>query len=223
VIAALGHPLTYHRTLLADPSDNFSSNLNLIDKGFNMTVYGYARTSTVEQVAGLADQILKLKDAGCTEQAIYREQVSSVRMEDRVEFAKVLSVLKAGDVLVFSSLSRAARSMVHMIEIEAKVARAGATIRILDLAVDTATPSGRLTFNLFASIGQFERENMIERQKVGIAAAKQRGAYTGRAPTAQAKSAKVLALLAKGLTKQDVADACSIGVASVYRIIKASA
>lgn len=188
-----------------------------------MTIYGYARTSTVEQVAGLADQIAKLKGAGCTDQSIYREQISSVKMEDRVEFAKVLSVLKAGDVLVFSSLSRAARSMVHMVEIESKVARAGATIRILDLSIDTATPSGRLTFNLFASIAQFERENMLERQKVGIAAAKQRGAYTGRAPTAQAKSTRVKALVEKGLTKLEVAEACGIGIASVYRILKAKA
>jgi DNA invertase Pin-like site-specific DNA recombinase len=187
-----------------------------------MTIYGYARTSTVEQVAGLADQISKLKLAGCTDQSIYQEQVSSVKMEHRIEFAKVLAALRAGDVLVFSSLSRAARSMVHMVEIEAKVARVGATIRILDLAIDTATPSGRLTFNLFASIAQFERENMLERQKVGIAAAKQRGAYTGRAPTAQAKAARVQALLAKGLTKQEIADACAIGIASVYRILKAS-
>lgn len=185
-----------------------------------MTVYGYARTSTVEQVAGLADQIAKLKEAGCTDQSIYREQISSVKMEDRVEFVKVLAGLKMGDVLVFSSLSRAARSMIHMIEIEARVVGAGATIRILDLSIDTATASGRLTFNLFSSIAQFERENMLERQKVGIAAAKKRGAYTGRAPTAQAKGARVHSLDAKGLTKQEIADACSIGIASVYRILR---
>jgi DNA invertase Pin-like site-specific DNA recombinase len=185
-----------------------------------MTIYGYARTSTAEQVAGLADQITKLKQAGCSSQSIYEEQISSVKMEDRVEFAKALAGLRQGDVLVFSSLSRAARSMVHMIEIEAKVARAGASIRILDLAVDTATPSGRLTFNLFASIAQFERENMLERQRVGIAAAKKLGVYKGRAPTARAKSARVHALDAKGLTKQEIADACSIGIASVYRILR---
>jgi DNA invertase Pin-like site-specific DNA recombinase len=187
-----------------------------------MTIYGYARTSTVEQVAGLADQISKLKAAGCASQNIYYEKVSSVKIADRVEFVKVLGILKAGDVLVCTSLSRAARSMIHMIEIEARIASAGATIRILDLSVDTATPSGRLTFNLFASIGQFEREVMLERQKVGIAAAKQRGVYTGRAPTAQAKGAKVLSLHAKGLTKQQVADACGIGIASVYRILKST-
>ncbi len=187
-----------------------------------MTIWGYARTSTVDQVAGLADQIAKLKEAGCSDQTIYQEQISSVKMEDRVEFAKVLSKLGKGDVLVFTSLSRAARSMIHMIQIDSQVASVGASIRILDLAVDTATPSGRLTFNLFSSIAQFERENMLERQKVGIAAAKAEGKYTGRAPTARAKSAKVLSLHGKGLTKQEIADACNMGIASVYRILKAA-
>lgn len=188
-----------------------------------MTIYGYARTSTVEQVAGLVDQVAKLRAAGCTDQTIYQEQISSVKMADRVEFAKVLSTLSKGDVLVFSSLSRVARSMIHMIEIEAQVAAAGASIRILDLAVDTSTPQGRLTFNLFGSIAQFERENMLERQKVGIAAAKAEGKYTGRAPTAQAKAAKVLSMHAKGVAKQDIAAACDIGIASVYRILKSAA
>jgi len=187
-----------------------------------MTKYGYARTSTVEQVAGLADQVAKLKEAGCTDQTIYQEQISSVKMADRVEFAKVLAKLTKGDVLVFTSLSRVARSMIHMIEIEAAVAAAGASIQILDMNVDTSTPQGRLTFNLFSSIAQFERENMLERQKVGIAAAKAEGKYAGRAPTAQAKAAKVLSLHAKGLSKQDIAKSCEIGVASVYRILKAA-
>lgn len=188
-----------------------------------MTKYGYARTSTVEQVAGLADQVAKLKEAGCTDQTIYQEQISSVKMADRVEFAKVLAKLTKGDVLVFTSLSRVARSMIHMLEIESTVAAAGASIQILDMAVDTSTPQGRLTFNLFGAIAQFERENMLERQKVGIAAAKEEGKYTGRAPTAQAKAAKVLELHGKGLSKQDIAKACEIGIASVYRILKAAA
>lgn len=186
-----------------------------------MAIYGYARTSTIDQVAGLADQISKLKEAGCSNQTIYQEQISSVKMEDRVEFAKVLSTLRLGDILVFTSLSRAARSMVHMVEIEERVSRSGGSIRILDLSIDTGTPAGRLTFNLFASIAQFERENILERQRVGIAAAKKTGKYKGRALTARAKSARVQALHAKGLTKQEIADACSIGIASVYRILKA--
>lgn len=187
------------------------------------TTYGYARTSTLDQLAGLADQIAKLKAAGCDDQSIFQEQVSSMKMEERVEFAKVLGKLAEGDVLVFTSLSRAARSMIHMMEIEAAVSKAGATIKILDLNCDTATPNGRFTFNLFASVATFEREQMLERQAIGILAAKEAGKYKGRAPTAMAQSARVLALVAKGLTKQEVADACNIGVASVYRIVKAAA
>lgn len=186
------------------------------------TTWGYARTSTSDQLAGLADQIAQLKAAGCDEQSIYQEQVSSMKMEERVEFTKVLAKLAKGDVLVFTSLSRAARSMIHMMEIEAQVSKAGATIRILDLNCDTATPNGRLTFNLFASVATFEREQMLERQAIGIAAAKAEGKYKGRAPTAQAKSAKVLELAAKNLTKQEIADATGMGIASVYRILKAA-
>lgn len=186
------------------------------------TIWGYARTSTIDQQAGLADQISKLRAAGCTNQSIFQEQVSSMKMEERFEFGKVLAKLEPGDVLVVTSLSRAARSMIHLIEIEAKVAAAGATIRILDLSVDTGTPNGRLTFNLFASIATFEREQMLERQSVGIAAAKAAGRYKGRAPTAQAKSAKVIELAGKNLTKADIAAAAGIGIASVYRILAAA-
>jgi DNA invertase Pin-like site-specific DNA recombinase len=60
---------------------------------------------------------------------------------------------------------------------------------------------------------------MLERQKVGIAVAKEKGLYKGRAPTAKAKAAKVLELAAKGLAKQEIAKAVDVGVASVYRIL----
>lgn len=184
-----------------------------------MTTYGYARTSTADQVAGLEDQVKKLKAAGCTDQTIYREHASAIKMEDRKAFSEVMAKLSSGDVLVVATLSRIARSITHLLEIQAQVQAKGASLNILDLQVDTATPQGRLQLTLLGAIAQFERELMLERQKVGIAAAKERGAYKGRKPTAQAKADKVLTYAAKGLTKQEIADACGIGVASVYRIL----
>lgn len=184
-----------------------------------MTTYGYARTSTTDQVAGLDDQVKKLKAAGCTDQTIYREHASAVKMEDRKAFGEVMKELAAGDVLVVATLSRIARSITHLLEIQDQVQARGASLNILDLQVDTATPQGRLQLTLLGAIAQFERELMLERQKVGIAAAKERGAYKGRKPTAQAKADKVHSYAAKGLTKQEIADACGIGVASVYRIL----
>jgi CRP-like cAMP-binding protein len=71
--------------------------------------------------------------------------------------------------------------------------------------------------------GQLTASRRASSEKVGIAAAKAEGKYTGRAPTAQARAAKVLSMHAKGVTKQDIAAACDIRIASVYRILKAAA
>ena len=75
---------------------------------------------------------------------------------------------------------------------------------------------------MLAAVATFEREIMLERQREGIAAAKQAGKYTGRKPTAKMQAAAVMELLGQGLTKQAVADRLGIGVASVYRICKAA-
>ena len=184
-----------------------------------MTTYGYARTSTTDQVAGLDDQVRKLLAAGCTEQMIFREHQSAVKMAERTEFAKVMAALKAGDVLVVSTLSRIARSIGHMLEIEAEIKAKGAALNVLDVKIDTSTPQGRLQLTLLTAIAQFERELMLERQKVGIDAAKEAGRYAGRKATARAKTAKVLQLKAKGLSNADIAKTTEMGVASVYRIL----
>ena len=73
--------------------------------------------------------------------------------------------------------------------------------------------------NMFATIAQFEREVMLERQRVGIAKAKAEGKYRGRAPTARAKSDEVLALKAKGVGASKIAEQTGISRKSVYRIL----
>ena len=74
--------------------------------------------------------------------------------------------------------------------------------------------------NLLASISQFEREVMLERQREGVAKAKAEGKYKGRKPTARAKSDQILELDRKGLTREKIAVQLRIGVASVYRVLK---
>jgi DNA invertase Pin-like site-specific DNA recombinase len=86
--------------------------------------------------------------------------------------------------------------------------------------LDTTTPSGRLQFNLFAAIAQFEREVMLERQKVGIAKAKVDGKYKGRKPTSNDKKDKILELALTNMTRQEIADEVGVGIATVYRVLK---
>ena len=99
---------------------------------------GYARTSTVDQVAGFEAQFRDLKAAGCKK--VFSEQVSSVAERDQLKAA--IGYLREGDVLVATKLDRIARSMRHLLEIVDEVEAKGAKLRILDMNLDTATPTG---------------------------------------------------------------------------------
>jgi DNA invertase Pin-like site-specific DNA recombinase len=96
----------------------------------------------------------------------------------------------------------------------------GVTLRVLNIQLDTATATGKLMLTMLAAIATFERDLMLERQRDGIAKAKEAGKYKGRKATAQAMATEVMELLGQGKTKQAVADTLKIGVASVYRIVK---
>ena len=76
--------------------------------------------------------------------------------------------------------------------------------------------------NLLGGVAQFEREVMLERQREGIAKAKEEGRYKGRKPTARAKSADIEALAAKGISMGAIAKQLGIGKASVHRVLKPS-
>jgi DNA invertase Pin-like site-specific DNA recombinase len=176
---------------------------------------GYARTSTLEQMAGFDAQVRNLRGAGA--ERIFREQVSSVA--ERPQLALALDFLRAGDVLLVTKLDRLARSTANLLEIVQSIEAKGAALRILDLNLDTATAIGRLMLTMIGAIAQFEREMMLERQREGIAKAKTAGKYRGRKPTAKAKATDVHALRAAGVGASEIARRLAIGRASVYRAL----
>ena len=180
-----------------------------------MVKIGYARTSTTEQVAGLDAQIRDLEAYGCTE--IFQEQVSSVQRRDELE--RVLRFVRRGDVLVVTKLDRLARSIPDLVKIIERLEGREATLCILDMNLDTGSPTGRLLLNLVGSIAQFEREIMLQRQREGIAVARANGKYRGRQPTARAKSEQVIELHKGGLGASAIAAQLGISRASTYRII----
>jgi DNA invertase Pin-like site-specific DNA recombinase len=96
--------------------------------------------------------------------------------------------------------------------------RKGVALKILNLNLDTSTPTGKLMIGLLACIAEFERSIMLERQRDGIAAAKAQGKYRGRVPTARRKADTVRRLLEDGLGAAEVAERLYISRASVYRI-----
>jgi DNA invertase Pin-like site-specific DNA recombinase len=180
---------------------------------------GYARTSTVEQEAGLEAQKRDLKATGCRK--LYTEQVSSVARREQLEAA--LDYLRDGDVLVVTKMDRLARSMRDLWAIIDRVKEKNASLRILNFAgdkLDTASPTSVLMLNILGSVAQFEREIMLERQREGIAKAKAEGVYKGRKPTAREKAGEVLKLHRQGVGASAIAKQLGIGRSSVYRAIE---
>jgi DNA invertase Pin-like site-specific DNA recombinase len=96
----------------------------------------------------------------------------------------------------------------------------GVSFQILDMNLDTSTPTGKLLLTMLGAVYQFEREILLERQLVGIAKAKREGKFKGRVPTAKRKSGDIQRLLGDGLKPKEVAETLAVGVASVYRYRK---
>lgn len=176
---------------------------------------GYGRTSTLDQVAGLEAQERDLKALGCIK--VYLEQTPSVGLRKALEDA--LDYVREGDTLVVTKLDRLARSVAHLGQIIAALEAKGVALRILDLGIDTNTPTGKLMLNVLGSVAQFEREMMLERQREGIAKAKAEKKYKGRAPTAQAKADQIKALASQGVPKREIAKRLGLGERSVFRVL----
>lgn len=182
---------------------------------------GYGRTSTIEQLAGLAAQERDLRAAGC--ERIFTEQVSSVAKRTQLDAA--VDFVREGDVLVACKPDRLARSTVDLLSIVARLEAKKVALRILSMGgneVDTRTATGKLMLTMLGAIATFERDLMLERQREGIAKAKGEGKYKGRKPTARAKAADVLKLKAEGLNPTEIGKRLSIGRASVYRALTPS-
>lgn len=180
---------------------------------------GYARTSTLEQEAGLEAQVRDLSALGC--EKLFKEQVSSVAPRKQLEAA--VDFCREGDTLVVTKLDRLARSVAHLGQIIDTLGAKGVALRIVNLGVDTATPTGKLMLNVLGGVAQFEREMMLERQREGIAKAKAEGAYKGRKPTARAKTKEIKALAAEGLSMNAIAIKLGIGKGSVHRALNPKA
>ena len=134
------------------------------------------------------------------------------------ELEAAIEFCREGDTFLVAKLDRLARSISHLGEIIARLERKKVALRILNLNLDSSTPTGRLMLNLLGSVAQFEREILLERQREGIAKAEADGKYRGRKPTARAKVDQVKNLLGAGMKPADIARQLAISRASVYRL-----
>ncbi|MDN3696396.1 recombinase family protein [Vibrio cortegadensis] len=178
-----------------------------------MAIVGYARVSTTGQ--SLETQLSALADC----ELIFQEKASGAHSE-RQELARMLEYIREGDTVKVTKLCRLARNTKHLLEVVELLDSKKVSLQVLNLGIDTASPTGRLMVTLIGAIATFERQLLLERQAEGIALAKSKGKYKGRKPTARAKQTKVLELLAGGMSKSQVAKELGLSLSSVYRIEK---
>lgn len=169
---------------------------------------GYARTSTTNQ--NIKPQLELLDKAGCG--TIFEEQISGKESDNRERLQSLLEFIRDGDVVVVTKLDRLARSTKDLLSIAAQITAKNAELEILNINLDTSTPTGKLMLTMLGAIAQFERELMIERQYDGIQLAKQEGKYKGRKPVDAGKLDQVRELVeSQGVS---IAKACKqIGIA----------
>jgi DNA invertase Pin-like site-specific DNA recombinase len=149
---------------------------------------GYARVSTAEQNLHLQEDALKR--AGC--EKIFVDEVSGA-LAKRPGLEKLRDVLRSGDTLVVWRLDRLGRSLRDLLDWVHALEEQGIEFKSLQEAIDTASPSGKLTFHLFAALAEFERNLIRERTQAGLQAARARGRSGGR-PKALDKDKRALAI-----------------------------
>ena len=135
----------------------------------------YVRVSSADQNEARQVEALKKYDI----EKWYVEKVSGKDM-NRPELQRLLEFAREGDTVYVKDFSRLARSTKDLLELVERFKEKNIHLVSLKENLDTSTATGKLMLTMIAAINEFERENILERQREGIALAKQRGAYKGR-------------------------------------------
>jgi len=158
--------------LLIPPSSPFD--LKLFSECIEMNI-GYARVSTIGQNKEL--QLDALKKAGCDR--IFTDTVSGAKA-DRPGLRDALDYVRQSDCLVVWRLDRLGRSLKHLIATVEDLEAKGIGFASLQEGFDTTTSGGKLVFQIFGALAEFERNLIRERTNAGLAAARARGRLGGR-------------------------------------------
>ncbi len=137
----------------------------------------YVRVSTVEQ--NEARQIEALEKYGI--EKWFTEKVSA-KDTNRPQLQQMLDFAREGDTIYIHDFSRLARSVRDLLDITERLQTKGIHLVSNKENIDTSTPTGKLLFTIVSAIAEFERANLLERQREGIAIAKRNGVYSGRKP-----------------------------------------
>ena len=177
---------------------------------------GYIRVSTQDQNTIRQEQLMKALQVD----EVYIDRMSG-KNTDRPELKKMLDYVRRGDTVVVESISRFARNTRDLLELVDKLSAKGVEFVSQKEAIDTSSPTGKFMLTVFGAVAELEREYILQRQREGIAIAKQEGRYTGRKPLRRDNFSAVVALWREGkITAVQAMDRLKMSKSTFYRRIK---
>ena len=151
---------------------------------------------------------------------IYIDKLSGKSM-DRPELKKMMNYVREGDVVIVESISRFARNTRDLLELMEKLSEKQVQFVSKKEAIDTSTPTGRFMLTVFGAVAELEREYILQRQKEGIAIAKEQGVYHGRKPIERVNFDQVTALWREGqITATEAMKRLDLKPSTFYRKVR---
>lgn len=182
----------------------------------------YARVSTIEQRPDVQIEPLRIYAAARGFEVVgeYVDHGVSGSKTRRPALDRLLADARRRrfDAVACVKLDRLARSVHHLTAMGQELSALGVDLIVLDQAIDTTTPTGKLLFHVLGSIAEFERDLIRERTRAGLAAAKRRGARIGRPRAVRGPATYQLErLVERGLSVRAIARELGCSHATVAR------
>ena len=181
---------------------------------------GYIRVSSADQ--NIARQQAEMEKLQLNK--LYVEHASGKNTTQRPQLQLMLDYLRDDDELYVVSMDRLARNLEDLLRLVNELQSKGVTVHFLKenmtFSPGTSDPMSKMLLSVMGAVAEFERSLIRERQREGIAQAKERGAYTGRKPLPREKVEEALRLLQSGMSKQAAARQLGISRTSLYKYLK---
>jgi len=177
----------------------------------------YIRVSTIEQNEGRQIEMMK----GYSIDKTYTEKASG-KDANRPQLLAMLDYARDGDTVYIESFSRLARNTIDLLQLIEQMNGKGIKVISIKEGLDSSTPTGKMMLTMIGAIATFERENMLERQREGIALAKTEGKYKGRASKALPSNFDNLynQYKSREITKTKLAELCEVSRPVLDKLIK---
>ncbi len=185
-------------------------------KGAFFVKIGYIRVSTQEQNTMRQEALMEA--LGVDE--VYIDRMSG-KNTNRPELQKMMEYVRKGDAVIVESISRFARNTRDLLELVEQLTAKGVEFVSKKEAIDTTTPTGKFMLTVFGAVAELEREYILQRQREGIAIAKEQGKYKGRKPIVSPEFEQVTARWRSGaITAAEAMRMLHMSKTTFYRKVK---